>query len=174
MTVAGVNVVVSIAVDVPRQAVWAELEKIEDHTEWMRDATAIRFTGDRRRGVGTTFECDTRVGPIRLTDVMEITDWEQGSKMTVTHRGLIAGSGCFSLDDGPGAATTIRWEEQLRFPWWLGWTIGAWIARPVLTALWRGNLRRLRARIAASACEAPIPEHPVAADSDPGEASTNL
>jgi hypothetical protein len=144
-------VVVSMTVRVTRPTLWAELEQIEDHVEWMRDASAIRFVGDRRRGVGTTFECDTRVGPIRLTDVMEITAWEPGSRMAVAHRGLIAGSGQFSLGDGPGEATTIRWEERLRFPWWLGGPIGAWMARPVLAALWRDNLRRLRTRTEAPA-----------------------
>ena len=140
-------VTVSIAVGVARPAVWAELERIEDHAEWMRDATAIRFVGDLRRGVGTIFECDTRVGPVRLTDVMEITDWEPGRRIGVAHRGLVAGAGDFYLLDGPGTATTIIWEERLRFPWWLGGTIGSWVARPVLAALWRGNLRRLRARV---------------------------
>jgi len=167
-------VAVSIAVGVPRPTVWAELERIEDHVEWMRDAAAIRFVGDRRRGVGTTFECDTRVGPIRLTDVMEITDWEPGSRMAVTHRGLVAGSGHFYLEDGPGTATTIRWEERLRFPWWLGRTIGAWVARPVLAALWRGNLRRLRTRVEASAGEVRIPEDPVGGDSDPGQITNKV
>jgi hypothetical protein len=146
-----VDVVVSIDAAVPRSTLWAELERIEDHVEWMRDAIAIRFVGDRRRGVGTTFECDTKVGPIRLTDVMEVTEWEPGSRMAVAHRGLITGSGQFSLEEGPGTATTIRWEERLRFPWWLGGTIGARAARPVLAALWRGNLRRLRERTVDSA-----------------------
>jgi len=125
--------------------VWSELERIENHVHWMRDAVAIRFLGDRRRGVGTTFECDTRVGPIRLTDVMEITEWQVGSHMAVVHRGIVTGWGAFHLDDGPGTATTIRWDEHLRFPWYLGGAAGAWVARPVLGALWRGNLRRFGA-----------------------------
>jgi hypothetical protein len=151
MTKRTVEVTVSTVVDEPRPAVWAELERIEDHIEWMLDATAIRFVGDRRRGLGTTFECDTRVGPIRLTDVMEITGWEPGSRMSVTHRGLIGGSGDFTLSDGPGPATTITWVERLRFPWWLGATAGALVARPILAALWRGNLGRLRTRVEAAA-----------------------
>lgn len=142
--------VVSIVIDAPRLAVWAELERIEDHVQWMRDATAIRFVGDRRRGVGTAFECDTKVGPIRVTDVMEITDWDPGSSMSVRHQGLIGGSGRFSLEDGPVSATTFLWEERLRFPWWLGGAIGARVARPVLVVLWRGNLGRLRTRVEAS------------------------
>jgi len=102
-----VVVSVSTVVDVPRSAIWAELERIEDHVQWMRDATAIRFVGDGRSGVGTTFECDTKAGQIRLTDVMQITDGEAGSRMAVTHQGLVGGSGLFYLEDGPGSATTI-------------------------------------------------------------------
>ena len=166
--------VVSIAVSVPRLALWTELERIEDHVEWMRDAVAIRFVGDQRRGVGTTFECDTRVGPIRLTDIMEITDWEPSSTMAVVHRGLIAGSGRFSLEDGPGTATTIRWEERLRFPWWLGRTTGAWVARPVLAALWRGNLRRLRTRAESAPGEGRISRAFVGGESDPGQITNTV
>ena len=151
MTRRTVEITVSTVVDEPRPVVWAELERIEDHVEWMLDATAIRFVGDRRRGLGTTFECDTAAGPIHLTDVMEITGWEPRSRISVTHRGLVGGSGDFTLSDGPEpATTTITWEERLRFPWWLGATMGAVVARPVLAALWRGNLRRLRTRIEAS------------------------
>jgi hypothetical protein len=141
---------VAIVVSRPRSAVWNQLARIDDHVEWMRDATALRFVGDRRRGMGTTFECDTKVGPIRLTDIMEITEWEEGAAMAVEHRGLVTGSGRFTLEDGPGVATTVRWREWLRFPWWLGGTIGAWVASPVLARLWRGNLRRLRARVEAA------------------------
>jgi len=141
---------VAIVVSRPRSAVWNQLARIDDHVEWMRDATALRFVGDRRRGMGTTFECDTKVGPIRLTDIMEITEWEEGAAMAVEHRGLVTGSGRFTLEDGPGVSTTVRWHERLRFPWWLGGTIGAWVASPVLARLWRGNLRRLRARVEAA------------------------
>jgi hypothetical protein len=140
-------VAVTIVVPRPRSAVWAELERIEDHAEWMRDALSIRFVGERRRGVGTRFECDTKVGPIRLTDLMEITGWEAGSTMAVRHSGVVTGSGRFLLEDGPGTDTTVSWEEQLTFPWWMGASLGAMVAKPLLAAIWRGNLRRLRARI---------------------------
>jgi hypothetical protein len=146
-----VVVAVSTVIAAPRPAVWSELERIEDHVRWMADATAIRFTGPLRRGQGTTFECDTRVGPLRMTDHMEITGWDPGSSMEVVHRGIVTGRGRFTLEEGPGTATTIRWEEELRFPLWWGGGVGARMARPVLASLWRGNLRRLRTRIEASA-----------------------
>lgn len=146
----GVVVAVSIVVHAPRSAVWAELERIEDHVTWMGDATAIRFIGPQHRGVGTAFECDTKVGPIKMTDVLTITRWESGSAMEVRHEGIVSGRGRFTLTDGPGPETTIQWEEELHFSKWWGGNLGGQMARPILAALWRGNLRRLRARIEAS------------------------
>jgi hypothetical protein len=132
-----------------RHRVWAELARLEDHVTWMKDAAAIRFLTTARAGVGTRFECDTRVGPIHLTDVMEITEWETAEAMGVRHTGAVDGSGRFTLSDAPGPATLIEWEEQLTFPWWFGAILGALAAKPVLAALWRGNLRRLSRRITA-------------------------
>ena len=55
-------------IDAPTDVVWTELSDIASHVEWMADAAAIRFTGDRHRGVGTTFDCVTKVGPLRTVD----------------------------------------------------------------------------------------------------------
>jgi hypothetical protein len=137
---------VSLTIASPRSAVWEELSRIEDHVKWMSDAVAIRFLGERHRGVGTLFVCDTKVGPIRVADRMEIIEWEEGHAIAVRHQGLISGSGRFLLEE-EGVATTLFWNEDLAFPWWLGSTVGAWVARPVLVSLWRKNLQRLRSRI---------------------------
>src|SRR5262245_10359132 len=119
----------------------------------MADAAAIRFTGERRTGVGTTFECETRVGPLRTTDVMEVTEWREGEALGVRHRGVVTGTGRFVVGPSPGgdastarAGTRLTWDEDLSFPWWLGGRVGAFVARPVLRAVWRGNLRRFAAR----------------------------
>ncbi len=144
-----VKVLVSQVIPAERHLVWSELARLEDHVEWMMDATAIRFLGSPRSGVGTRFECDTKVGPIRLTDVMEVTEWEEEERIGVRHLGVVSGSGRFTLSDVAGPATLVAWEEQLSFPWWLGSTVGARLAKPVFTALWKGNLRRLGRRITA-------------------------
>ena len=41
------------------EQVWAIVEPVERHVDWMQDAEAIRFVNDQRRGVGTQFLCDT-------------------------------------------------------------------------------------------------------------------
>jgi uncharacterized membrane protein len=145
-----VTVRVSRQVPAARGLVWAVLERLEDHVEWMQDATAIRFRSAQRRGVGTTFECDTKIGPIRLTDTMEVTEWEERTSIGVHHRGAVSGSGRFELTDAPGPSTAVEWEEQLSFPWWLGASMGARMAKPVFEALWRGNLRRFARSVRTS------------------------
>src|SRR5664279_2478006 len=88
---------VSVVIDAPADVVWEDLRHIERHSEWMVDAVGIRFTSSQVEGTGTRFECDTKVGPIRLTDVMEITQWQPGRLMGVRHVGLVTGVGAFRL-----------------------------------------------------------------------------
>ena len=117
--------------------VWDALADIASHVEWMADARAIRFTSSRTQGVGTTFDCDTKVGPLRLRDRMEVTSWEPERSMTVRHVGLVTGEGRFTLSPRR-RGTQLAWDETLQFPWW----IPARLAAPVLRLIWRGNLRR--------------------------------
>jgi carbon monoxide dehydrogenase subunit G len=141
---------VQTTIEAPPEAVWRRLADIADHVSWMADAAAIRFTGDRRAGVGTSFECETRVGPLRTLDVMEVTEWRDGEAMGVRHRGLVTGTGRFLLEPAGAGRTRLVWAEHLRFPWWLGGPVGGLLARPVLRAVWRGNLRRFAARVTAA------------------------
>lgn len=134
-------------IEAPPAAVWGAVEDIGSHVEWMADAAAIRFTSRQTSGVGTTFDCDTRVGPFRLTDRIEVTEWEPGLVMGVRHRGLVGGTGRFTLKGIRGQRTRFAWEERLDFPLWLGGPVGAFAARPVLTRIWRANLQGLKARV---------------------------
>ena len=138
----------SVAIDIaatPSQ-VWSVVEPIEDHVSWMHDAVAIRFQTDQRRGVGTAFLCDTKVGPFKLVDHMEITDWLPGAAMGVRHVGVVTGTGRFTLTPiDLGRRTRFAWDESLTFPWWLGGPLGALIGgRLVLRSIWNRNLRALK------------------------------
>jgi hypothetical protein len=208
-------------VDASPDAVWERLADIADHVTWMADATAIRLIGERHQGTGTRFECETRIGPLRTRDRMEVTDWRPGETMAVRHHGLVTGVGRFTLrplgtadppdplgppgppstadppgppgppgppstadppgppgplgppgpptaadppdpPDPPGppgatgpagstgpAVTELTWEEELRFPWWLGGPVTGAVAAPVLRRVWAGNLRRLASLVTA-------------------------
>jgi len=105
---------------------------------------------EHREGPGTRFECDTKVGPFSLTDVMEITAWEDERRMGVRHVGLVEGTGEFTLEQLGPERTEFRWEEDLSFPWFMAGPVGAFFARPVLRFIWKRNLSRLKSRIEQS------------------------
>jgi carbon monoxide dehydrogenase subunit G len=137
---------VRATIDASPTVVWAELSDIASHVEWMADAASIRFTSDRHAGVGTTFDCVTKVGPLRTVDRMAVTSWAEGHEIGVRHEGLVTGEGRFVLQPEGSGGTTVSWAEQLAFPWYLGGPVTATLAQPVLRRIWQGNLRRLAAR----------------------------
>jgi carbon monoxide dehydrogenase subunit G len=140
---AEMNVTIFIPADIAD--VWADLEQLETHSDWMADAGSIEFAGDIRRGVGTVMKVSTRIGPFRTTDVIRVVSWEPPHSMGVVHEGLVTGTGRFLLEpDGDGTAFT--WREQLTFPWYLGGAVAAIAARPVLRLVWKRNLVRLAGR----------------------------
>jgi carbon monoxide dehydrogenase subunit G len=149
------DVTVSIDLDATPAEVWALVEPVERHVDWMADAVSIRFETDQTRGVGTSFLCDTKVGPIRLTDRMEITEWVPAvdgtiGRMGVRHTGIVTGTGVFTIAPiaAPGsnpARTRFTWSEQLDFPWYLGGRLGEIVGgKLILGPIWRRNLRSLR------------------------------
>ena len=120
---------------------WDDVRDLGSHVEWMADAEAIRFTSDACSGIGTTFDCDTKVGPFHLVDRMEVTEWVEGEVIGVRHVGLVTGTGRFTLAAERGG-TRFTWEESLAIPWWLGGPAAA----VALRLVWVRNLRRLRSR----------------------------
>ena len=149
----GTRVRIHVCIEIHRTPaeVWADVEDIASHVSWMADAESITFVGDQRSGVGTAFDCATRVGPFRLNDRMTITAWEPEHTMGVDHRGLVTGTGAFAMtavpSGGGGTCTQFCWEEVLTFPWWMGGPIGGFFAKPMLMFVWKRNLTRLKDRV---------------------------
>ena len=140
----------STVIDAPPAEVWAAIEDVATHVDWMEDAVAIRFTSARTSGVGTEFECDTKIGPIRLVDVMTITEWKPGKAMGVRHTGIVTGEGGFRLKRARGGRTRFTWDERFVFPWYFAGPLGGFLGgKPILTLVWRQNLRNLKAKVEA-------------------------
>lgn len=138
---------VSVEIQAPLEAVWAAAADLGSHTEWMTDAESITFITARQRGLGTRMEVATRIGPLRTKDVMEVTEWEDRRRIGVRHTGLVTGQGAFELEEIDPATTRFTWRERLTFPWYLGGPLIARVAAPVLGAVWKRNLKRLKSRL---------------------------
>jgi Polyketide cyclase / dehydrase and lipid transport len=136
-----------ITIDAPPGAVWADVKHLDTHVEWMRDAESIEFRSRRRTGVGTELECRTRLGPLATTDVMVVSEWRPRRAIGMSHQGAVRGRGRFTLRRRRGGRTQFCWSERLQFPWRMGGPFGELVAWPLLRAIWKGNLRRLKARI---------------------------
>lgn len=137
---------VSIELNATPEQVWQVIEPLERHVDWMADAVAIRFVSDQRRGVGTSFLCDTKVGPIKFADRMEITEWIPEQVIGVSHVGMVAGIGRFTLTPlDSGTRTRFMWSEELTFPWWLGGFLSEILGgKLVMQFIWRRNLHTLK------------------------------
>ncbi|WP_428117521.1 SRPBCC family protein [Candidatus Poriferisodalis sp.] len=137
---------VSIDIPAPPQEVWDYVADVASNVEWMADASSITFVSPATQGVGTTYDCVTKVGPLRTTDRMEIVEWDPPHALGVAHKGVVRGGGRFTLapiEEG----TRFTWSEDLTLPWYFGSRVGRQPAAMVLKRFWRRNLRTLRARI---------------------------
>jgi hypothetical protein len=109
----------------------------------MMDAACILFDTDQRRGVGVRMTVPTRVGPLRVIDIMEVMEWVDKERIGVNHLGRIKGWGRFEIsvhDD----RTRLVCTESLLFPWYLGGALTGWCARPILQRIFQNNLRRFQ------------------------------
>lgn len=139
---------IEVAIDIPAPPpeVWGYVADVARNVEWMADASSIVFTSSGTQGLGTAYDCVTKVGPLRTTDRMEIVEWDPPHALGVEHQGVVRGTGRFTLtpiDEG----TRFGWSEDLRLPWYLGARIGNRPASWLLKRIWRRNLRTLRACI---------------------------
>ena len=139
---------VATDIDATPAEVWADVENISSHVEWMHDAEAITFTTEATSGTGAAFDCATKIGPIRLMDKMEVTEWTPGEAMGIRHVGFVAGVGRFTLTPLGDDGCHFAWDEALQFPWWMGGPLGGIVGGRILKAVWRRNLRLLAARFA--------------------------
>lgn len=141
---------VGTVIEAPPEAVWADVADVASHVEWMDDAVSIEFVSASTSGVGTAYDCLTRVAGIELVDRMEITAWDPGKRMGVRHIGLVTGTGEFLLSDLGNGSTGFIWREELQFPWKLGGPLGAPIGRLLLGRVWTRNLRSLSTRFTSA------------------------
>ena len=141
---------VSIEIAATPKEVWDVVKDISDHVNWMKDAERIDFLTEKQSGVGTMFDCATKVGPFRLKDKMEITEWVDEKSMGVSHAGLVTGTGRFSLKETASNGTLFAWEETLYFPFWRGGPLRNPVGTRILSLIWRKNLKLLKEQVESS------------------------
>src|SRR5581483_12504134 len=87
----------SLTIPASTDRVWAELSDIEGSAGWMDEAISIKVTSPQHRGVGTTFVCRVRIGPLRVRDKLRVTEWVEGKRIRVVREGRVRGWDQFEL-----------------------------------------------------------------------------
>jgi uncharacterized protein YndB with AHSA1/START domain len=140
------GVTVAILIPASLETVWEALTDFASHSEWMTDARHVEFETAQQSGVGTRLRVETRLGPLKTVDVMEVTAWEPHRRIGVVHQGLVRGEGEFRLEPVAGGVT-VAWSESLTFPWTFGGSVGARLSRPLFKWIWGRNLSQLKKRL---------------------------
>ena len=110
----------------------------------MQDAANIDFLSENTSGIDTKMNVLTKVGPIKLNDVITVTRWEEMKSIGVIHEGIVTGEGIFFLSAVDANSTKFEWVEELKFPIYLGGPIGEIFGGLLLKQIWKKNLENLK------------------------------
>lgn len=137
------RIVTEIDLPVSQDEAWSFLEQIERHGDWMDDLVSIEFLTEQTRGAGVRARGKVKTGPLRVSDSIEVTEWEPPRALAIRHAGKVKGWGLFELIP-LGNETCFRWTEELHFPWFLGWRVGELFGRPILKGIFRKDAENFR------------------------------
>ena len=101
----------SIIINKPLDTVWQEVKVMENHVNWMEDAVKIDILSENNSGIDTKMNVLTKVGPIKLTDIITVTEWKEKESIGVIHEGIVTGEGIFYLIALNESQTEFKWEE---------------------------------------------------------------
>jgi hypothetical protein len=135
----------SVPVDVaaPAELVWRTVTDWANQGEWMLGTRVRPTSGDDGRRLGATLEAVTGVGPVGVTDRMEVVEWAPPRRCVVRHLGrVVRGEGVFEVLPVGAERARFVWSELLDLP----------LVRPAFRAGVELSLRRLKRR-----CEAVYP-----------------
>ena len=99
---------------------------------------------ENNSGIDTKINVLTKVGPIKLTDIITVTEWKEKESIGVIHEGIVTGEGIFYLTALNESQTEFKWEETLKFPIYLGGVIGEFFGSYILKYIWKKNLKNLK------------------------------
>jgi len=145
-----VELTVPVDVAAPAEAVWRKVTDWAGQGEWMLGTRVRPTSGDDGRRLGATLEAVTGIGPLGVTDRMEIVEWTPPRRCVVRHLGrVVRGEGVFEvLPLGPQRARFL-WSELLDLPLGRLGALGWPLVRPLFRAGVAHSLRRM-----ARQCEA--------------------
>ena len=136
------TLVLRVDVDASVEEVFAAATDWEGQGAWMV-GTRVTPTRYRGRGVGGRTVAVTEVGPVRILDPMEITEWDPPRSCTVLHTGtVVRGPGAFQVQPRPDGGSVFVWREDLDLPFGVLGRLGWPLVKPLAALGMQWSLRR--------------------------------
>jgi uncharacterized protein YndB with AHSA1/START domain len=142
----------AITIAAPIDEVWEVLSDIERQPLWMSEMKAVRLRSPGPVGVGTRAEADVRIFLVGVLDPVEVDIYDPPTRFGIRHVGTFAGEGRFTLEPIDGGRTLVRWDERLVPPFLP--SLGQILQKPILGAIFQGDLERLREMVESRHAEA--------------------
>lgn len=141
------DITLSVDIAAPVETVWGVVTDWEAQGDWML-GTSVRVTRGDGVSIGSELAATTGVGPLGVTDTMQIVGWDPPHRATVRHTGrVVRGSGVFTVLErtGPEGREDSRfvWSEQLDLPLGLLGAVGWPLVRPAFALGLQYSLNRL-------------------------------
>jgi len=137
----------SIEIEAPIEKVWQHISNIESHVTWMDDANTIELIEGEPNNIGAKYLCVTQVSVLKTKDTMKVIAFEAPNFMEMEHIGAVTGTGTFRLVSINANTTKFVWEENLKFPLYMGAAIGKFFGMALLHRIWKKNLENLKSEI---------------------------
>ena len=137
----------SIMINAPIARVWEIAADVQRQPEWMHEMKRVEMITPGVIRVGSRGRATVRIFGISTTDDVVITQLEPPHAFGIRHEGRFTGEGLLLFSATPEGGTLINWTEYLRPP--LFATIGGFVQRPILGAIFRSDLRHLKRLVEA-------------------------
>lgn len=139
-----VELTVPVDVDAPADAVWRTITDWPGQGAWMLGTRVAVTTGGDGRSLGAQLRAVTGVGPLGITDTMEIVEWEPPKRCVVRHTGrVVRGDGVFEVVPLGPRRSRFLWTEQLDLPLGVLGRLGWPVVKPIFRAGVVSSLRRM-------------------------------
>ena len=143
----------------PPRVVWDLITDWEHQDDWMLEASDFVVTSEHREGIGVEAEATIKIGGITTRDKVRVVGWEPLRRLAIEHLGWVSGVGELHLTPLGTDRTHLFWREELVPPMGALGAVGLSAFKPVMTRIFRRDLRILASLVRARA-SAPAPPEP--------------
>ena len=142
----------AITIDAPIDEVWDVVSDIERQPLWMEEMKAVRLRSPGPVGVGSRGDADVRIFLLGIVDAVEVDLYDPPTHFGIRHVGTYSGAGRITLEAIDAGRTLVRWDERLVPP--LFPHLGQLLQKPIMGAIFQGDLERLREIVESEHAEA--------------------